>query len=485
MALTKVSYDMIRGAPVNVADFIPQGVTSNYEPYIENALQYCIDNEKDLYIDQIYPITTPILFNRGTVNSSGTPVDTYDYTIMTIFSEGGGFSVSANITGIFYCTFQYSGQPNRPTTQNIRFLNLKFICDDATRSAWVIKGGTSSTSTFLRTTFEHCQFEKIKLVQDIYGSYLQSWYLINCLATAWQGNFMKADRSFDIQIIGGRYEGTPSGNCFYLTNSFGTKIWTQIESVSDKAIIVNASFGVDICCYFEANGRDIDTLTALNPQLVIDLGGTFFTNAINIHGCIFSNSTDVSSPQVTWNANSRGCISQGNVGSTSGTGLIHYIDFVTNNFVTPNIVSINDTALGTAKVSNFDAYSNSGLRKSDTPPTGFNVGASTNSNWFTLSGTSFTYQKAGAFVNIVFKTTLTATTTTTADTLIIENFGYAPTGTAQAFLAGHVLVDSTEYPVITTSAGTIATVSATALPVKTVGQTIVVRGLLSYVTSFV
>ena len=482
MALTKVSYDMIRGAPVNVADFIPAGVTSGYEPYIESALQYCIDNEKDLYIDQIYPITTPILLNRPTVNSSGIPVETYDYTIMTIFSEGGGFSVNTDIAGIFYCTFQYATQLNRPTTQNIRFLNVKFICDNATRNAWVIKGGTQTTPTFLRTTFEHCQFEKIKLVQDTYGSYLQSWYLINCLATAWQGNFMKGDRSFDIQIIGGRYEGTPSGNCFYLTNSYGSKIWTQIESVSGLAIVLNASFGVDISCYFEANGRDVDTLTALNPQLATDLG-TFYTNAINIHGCIFSNSTDVASPRVTWNTNTRGCISEGNVGNTSGTGIIHYIDFVTNNFVTDNVVSINDRSIGTGSVSNFDAYSNSGLRKSETPPTGFNVGA-TNSGWFTLSGTTFTYQKAGAFVNIVFRTTLTATTTTTADTLIIENFGYAPTGTAQAFLAGHVLVDSTEYPVVTTASGQIATLSATALPVKTVGQTIVVRGLLSYATGF-
>lgn len=483
MALTKVTYDMIRGAPVNVADFIPQGVTSGYEPYIENALQYCIDNERDLYIDQIYPITTPILLNRPTVNQSGIPVDTYDFTIMTIFSEGGGFSVNTNIAGIFYCNFSYAGQPYRPTTQNIRFLNVKFICDDPTRNAWVIKGGTSTTSTFLRTTFEHCQFEKIKLVQDTYGSYLQSWYLINCLATLWQGNFMKADRSFDIQIIGGRYEGTPNGNCFYLTNSYGSKIWTQIESVSDRAIILNASYGVDISCYFEANGRDIDTLTALNPALAADLG-TFYTNAINIHGCIFSNSNDVASPRVTWNVNSRGCVSQGNVGNTSGTGIVHYIDFVTNNFVTDNIVSINDRSIGTGKVSNFDAYSNSGLRRSDTAPAGFNVGAASNSGWFTLSGTSFSYQKAGAFVNIVFKTTLTATTTTSADTLIIENFGYAPTGASQGFLAGHVLVDSTEYPVVTAAGGQIGTLSTTALPVKTVGQTVVVKGLLSYITGY-
>jgi len=480
MALTKVTYDMIRGAPVNVADFIPQGVTSNYEPYIETALQYCIDNERDLYIDKIYPITTPILLNRPIVNQSGITVDTFDYTIMTIFSNGGGFSVNTNITGIFYCTFQYAGQPNRPTTENIRFLNIKFICDDATRNAWVIKGGTSTSPTFLRTTFEHCQFEKIKLVNDTYGSYLQSWYLIDCLATLWQGNFMKADRSFDVQIIGGRYEGTVSGNCFYLTNSYGSKIWTQMESISGIGIVANAANGLDISCYFEANGRDVDTLTALNPQLAADLG-TFFTRGINIHGSHFSISTDVSTPTVTWNVNCRGCSSQGNKGYANGTGIVHYLDFNTSNFTEVHTVNINDPFEGTGKISNFDVYASSGLRKSDVAPSGFNVGVS-NSNEFTMGGTSFLYSKAGNMVNMVIKTTLTATTTTTLGGLIIENFGYAPTGTAQEFLAGHVLIDSTEYPVVTTAAGKIITLSNTAVPSKTVGQTIVVRALISYVS---
>jgi hypothetical protein len=482
MALTKVTYDMIRGAPVNVADFIPQGVTSGYEPYIEAALQYCVDNEKDLYIDKIYPITTPMLLSRPIVDPSGQPWDKYSYTIMTIFSNGGGFSVDTNITGIFYCTAQYLGQPNRPTTENIRFLNVKFICDDATRNAWVIKGGTQTTPTFLRTTFEHCQFEKIKLVQDTYGSYLQSWYLINCLATLWQGNFMKADRSFDIQIISGRYEGTVNGNCFYLTNSYASKIWTQMESISGIGIIANAANGLDICCYFEANGRDIDTLTALNPQLAADLG-TFFTSGINVHGCLFSQSLAFGQPSVTWNVNSRACISQGNIGFSNGTGIVHYIDFNIDNFQTGNIVTIDDVHYGTGKLSNFDAYANSGIRGSDVAPTGFNVGVS-NSTQFTMGNTSFGYQKSGKMVNIVIKTTLTATTTTTLGALIIENFGYAPTGTAQEFLAGHVLIDSTEYPLITTASGQIVTLSNTAVPSKTVGQTIVVRALISYITGF-
>jgi hypothetical protein len=479
MALTKVSYDMIRGAPVNVADFIPQGVTSGYEPYIEAALQFCVDNEKDLYIDQIYPITTPILLNRALVNQSGAPIDTYDYTIMTIFSDGGGFSVSTDITGIFFCNFQYSGQPNRPTTQNIRFLNIKFIVDDATRNAFVIKGGTSLTPTFLRTTFEHCQFDKIKLVDDIYGSYLQSWYLINCLATAWVGSFMKSDRSFDIQVIGGRYEGTPNGNCFLLTNTHGSKFWTQIESVSQSAIAINASFGVDISCYFEANGRDVDTINQLNPQLASDLG-TFFTSGVNIHGSKFSGSNNVSNPSVTWNTNCRGCSSIGNVGGVSNNSYLHLIDGT--NFVSGQTLEINDRAEGVGTVSNFDAYENSGLRRSDAAPPGFNVGAISDSGWFTNSNTSFVYSKAGGFVNIVFKTTLTATTTTSANTLIIENFGYAPTGAAQEFLAGHVLVDSTEYPVVTNADGSIRTLDTTALPVKTLGQTILIRGLISYAT---
>jgi len=480
MALTKVSYSMIRGAPVNVADFIPQGVTSGYEPYIEEALQFCVDNEKDLYIDQIYPITTPILLNRPLVNQSGIPVDTYDYTIMTIFSEGGGFSVDTDITGIFFCNFQYSGQLNRPTTQNIRFLNIKFIVDDATRNSFVIKGGTSTTPTFLRTTFEHCQFDKIKLVDDTFSSYLQSWYLINCLATAWIGTFMKSDRSFDIQVISGRYEGTTNGNCFLLTNTYGSKFWTQIESVSQSAIGINAAVGVDISCYFEANGRDVDTINSLNPALESALG-TFYTEGVNIHGSKFTGSNNVNNPCVTWNTNCRGCSSIGNTGAVLNNSYLHLIDGT--NFASGQIVNINDVALGVGTVSSFDAYTNSGIRGTDSAPAGFNVGVS-NSNEFTMSQTSFQYQKSGQLVNIVIKTTLTATTTTTLGALIIENFGYAPTGTAQEFLAGHVLIDSIEYPVITTASANIATLSATAVPSKTIGQTIVVRGLFSYVSGF-
>lgn len=476
MPMTQITYSQIRGAPVNLADFVPPSATSGFEPYINTALQYCVDNERDLFVDRIYPITTPLTLNRPTVNSSGAVVDTYDFTIMTIFSDGGGFSIASDFAGIFQCTFQYSGVPYRPTTENIRFLNVKFIADVATRSTTVIKGGTSTSPTFLRTTFEHCQFEKIKLVDDSYYSYLQSWYLVNCLATAWQGDFMAADRSFDIQVIGGRYEGTTSGNCFRLTNSHGSKFWTQIESVSGTAIGINASVGVDISCYFEANGRDVDTINALDAQLAIDLG-TYYTKGIHIHGTQFSNTASVAAPSVIWNTNCRGCSSVGSTGAVSNNSYTHLLDGT--NFVSEQTVDINDTAEGTGTVSSFDAYANSGLRQSDAAPVGFSVSAISNTDWFTTGSVTFVYSKAGGFVNINFIATITATTTTSANVLIIENFGYEPTEAASGYMVGMVVVDTTEYPLVVASDGSFKTL-VNALPVKTVGQTLTVRAVIGY-----
>lgn len=477
MALTKVSYDMIRGAPVNVADFIPQTVTSNYEPYIQSAIDYCVLNEKDLYIDKIYPITQQLVINRGLVDQAGNPIDTYDYTIMTIFADGGGFSINSDIAGIFKCTFAYVSTPYRPTTQNIRFLNLRFIADLGTRNAWVIQGGTSSTPTFLRTTFEHCQFEKIKLVADTYFSYLQSWYLINCLATAWVGNFMKADRAFDIQVIGGRYEGTVNGNCFILTNIHGSKMWTQIESVSQTAIGTNASYGLDISCYFEANGRDVDTAIPLNPQLAIDLG-TIFNRGIHIHGSLFSSAT-VGFPRVNWNENSRGCSSLGNVATAASNAYIH--SFNGTNFSALQTVEINDVVDGAGTVSSFDAYANSGNRRSTTAPAGFSVSAISNTSFFATSNVTFIYNKSGGFVNMNFIATITATVDTIANILIIENFGYAPFSPANTYLVGTVTVDTTSYPLAVASDGSFRTL-VNALPITLTGASYTVRAFINYPT---
>lgn len=480
MSLTKVSYSMINGAPVNIADFIPAGSITNYDTYIQNAIDYCILNFKDLYVDRIYPLTGQITINRSLVDDSGNPIDTYDYTTMTIFSDcGGGFSVSTATAGMFKCTKTYSGAPYRPTTENIVFSNLTFRVDDASRNAWVIQGGTSSTPTFLRTTFQNCTFEKIKLVNDVYGSYLQSWYLIDCIATLWEGNFVHADRSFDIQIIGGRYEGTVSGNCFYLTNTYGSKIWTQIESVSDTAILLNASYGVDISCYFEANGRDVDTISPINPALAAQLG-TYYTSGINIHGSKFTGSDDTNYPCVTWNTNCRSCVSSGNVGAVLNNSYLHFIDGT--NFTSGQTIEINDYADGTGTVSSFDAYSNSGLRRSDAPPASFSVSAVSNTNWFTNGNTTFVYSKSGAFVNINFITTLTATTNTSDNALIIENFGYAPTGTATGYMVGMVTVGTTAYPLVTASDASIRTL-VNALPATLTGGTLTVRACIAYPSS--
>lgn len=304
-------------AYVSVSDFVPSGTITNYDQYIQAAINYSIANNVDLNVDKVYPITDHIVINRGLVDSSGNPIGTYDLDILTIFSNShGGFSVAADNIGMFRTTLAYANNPERPVTENIRFLNLRFSVDDNNRASYVLKG----TSGFLRTTFEHCSFEKIKLLACEFPSYLQSIYLLNCLATDWKGVFMYSQyRSFDLQIIGGRYEGTTSGDAFILPYLFGSKIWTQIESVSGAAIAIHGAKGVDVSCYFEANGVDITTTNAVHSSVP---SADAMTQGVFVHGSKFSGG---SGPNVIWGADTLACLSMGNMSGNTIGGVMHQV----------------------------------------------------------------------------------------------------------------------------------------------------------------
>lgn len=452
---------------VTVSDFVPAGFAgSNYDAYIQAAVDFAVLNNRDLNVDRVYPITDHIVLNRGAVDGAGLPIATNDYDILTIFSTNhGGFSVAADNIGMFRTTLAYAATPQRPASENIRFLNLRFVADVKTRVAYVIKGYAG----YMRTTFEHCSFEKIKLVTCAYPSYLQSIYLLNCLATDWLGDFMFSEfESFDIQVIGGRYEGTTGGNGFVLPYCFGSKIWTQIESVSGSAIACHGAKGMDISCYFEANGVDINTINAthvsLSPADARTLG-------VFVHGSKMSGGAG---PNVVWGFDSYACVSKGNSsGNTAVTGVMHQID-------STGQVDINDYSTGL--VSNRDAMNHSGNKTSATVGS-FLVDSLSQSGAFTNSANTYRYCKTANKVDIFFKTTLTCAFAgpTTPSYLHMVGLPFNPQDSG--YLGGEIAIDGVATSAIQIRADNSAMSYDAILPAKTLGQTLDIRGHLTYYTA--
>jgi hypothetical protein len=273
---------------------------------IQLAVTYCVANNYDLCNDGISLILGQVNIDRSINN------DAYSFEQFTIRSlNHGGFKSNAITVGMFSTTVVASGGATLPASQNIRFLGLRLISTDKTINNYVLEG----TATFLRFTFEACTFERIRALTIANPSYAQSFSFIDCIATDWLGNFFTADRSYDLQVIGGRYEGTTAGNCWVVPLTIGSKIWTQIESVhGGYAIACHGAKGLDISCYFEDNDGDVYTENATSYPADDD------TYGVNIHGSKMSGGAG---PNVIWGADVKGCTSHGNYSGNTGAGIMH------------------------------------------------------------------------------------------------------------------------------------------------------------------
>jgi hypothetical protein len=305
---------------VSVKDFgaVGDGITDD-SVAIQLAVNYCISFKEpiSLSISGIHNIVTPIKINR--------PVD--GVNSMNIFRIQGvcgnsGFKTSL---GISLFTSNISNI-DEVQTQCISFYNLTFTSENISLPSYVLDG-----SKFIRTTFNCCSYNGIKLLTTT--NYIQSIKLYACDVRGWDvATFMNTTGgAYDIKLdnITAEHGGS---NFLNLTSSDGSKgvagcsvTNTLIEGIAGDAITADNALGLAItACYFEANsGVDIklDTPANLNgpcKNLGVFLAGNYHSQSqankinSNYYSIRYGNSTGATI----------GCFSDGNLDLSIPTSLV-------------------------------------------------------------------------------------------------------------------------------------------------------------------
>jgi hypothetical protein len=246
MSLTKATYSMINGAPVNVLDYgaVGDGV-ANDTAAIQAAIDFAYANNRSLYI----------------------PGGTYNFTNLTISKIG--VVDSAQGLHIFGDTTinSYSGRGT--------ILKCNAVAGDAITVAPRISAGGAAAPCYLlleRLTVENVSCTGDGLVFD------NTWFLKvrDCIFTGFVGNIANTTAAaVALKAVGaGGYSGTAEfSGCVFQTNTYGLKAYAVSGSGQVNAVkIAN--------CYF------FDHTTA-----AIQLGGFTAQNiqcrAFYITGCDF------------------------------------------------------------------------------------------------------------------------------------------------------------------------------------------------------
>jgi|PlaIllAssembly_1097288.scaffolds.fasta_scaffold08465_2 hypothetical protein len=323
---------------VSVKDFgaICDGVTDD-TAFIQTAINYCVSNQKDLFIPGMSLITASLNIDR-LVDSSA--ADNY----FTIFSMSGGGIVVNSAIAMFSTTLVNPSDPNLPVSQMIRFSGLIFESTNSAISAYVL-----DQNKFLRVLFESCNFRKIKCLNAPAGKLTQTITFQNCQARRWSGTFFKSDEAtFDLKVLGGLWEA--GGDGFDIDFPVGTAfIGANIEGMAVFAIKYTGGYALTVQgCYFEENGNNNANGCSIDGSAGTGGAGS---EAVSIIGNYFSGDTDTpSKPQIKWGDDVT-AVSTGNLCSTT----LH--QFGTNSRV--NIVSdYARTAISTNDATSYNGIKN-------------------------------------------------------------------------------------------------------------------------------
>lgn len=239
MSLTKASYSMITGAPVNVMDYGAKcdGVTDDTIA-VQTAMTYCNANSVGLVVPGICLLTSSININRAVDALSS---NTY---LQISSTSGGGFTSNLAIS-LFSTTLA--------SAQAIEFSGITFSAGSSATATYVL-----SANKFIRTKFVDCNFIYIKLLNSS-ASVVQSIYLFNNNVRRFTGTFFTSTgTTADCKFIGNIVE---AGESFANLNfpvgcTFQANL---IEGMSGTALKYGGAQGLSIVGnYFEANGQDID-----------------------------------------------------------------------------------------------------------------------------------------------------------------------------------------------------------------------------------
>jgi hypothetical protein len=262
---------------VSVMDFgaVCNGTTDDTAA-VQTAVNYCIANNKNLIVPGMCLLTSSVNIDRQV---DGAAFDNY---FIISSSSGGGFIVNTAIP-MFSSSIAFT---NSPVTQLTKFENLIFQSTDSSLSAYVLNEGR-----FLRTSFDNCSFDKIKLLSATV-SITQSIYLNNCNIRRFTGNFFYSNvYTYDFKFTNCLVEAG-TGTAIKIKNPIGCAfIGSNIEGMSGTAISYDGAQALDVTgCYFESNGLDIDGTyggASTSNSYGVCLNGNYFSHSNSTYSVVW------------------------------------------------------------------------------------------------------------------------------------------------------------------------------------------------------
>jgi hypothetical protein len=296
MSLTKASYSMITGAPVNVLDFgaVGNGVTDDTAA-VQAAFNYAVANNRNIWFPSLCKVFS-ITINRSLVTTSK----------RLVVSGGGIGGLYKADAGTMFVTDS--------DAELITFDNMYFKTD-AGILAQVING-----ATYRRIVFTNCAFDRIRMFNNS-TLYAQSIYAIGCNAWGWTGYFAAIPVAYDLHFTNNLIEQGDSFLSIYEvaadpainTMTIDGNVIEGLSGVAGPAISLAACYGVTITGnYMEGNaGGDIecDKGTALHKGLTIT-GNGIQQSAASLAASKFA---------IRWGNSASGFVSGGN----AVTGRLH------------------------------------------------------------------------------------------------------------------------------------------------------------------
>jgi hypothetical protein len=273
MSLTKVSYSMITGSPVNAKDFgaVCNGTTDDTVA-IQAAVDYCAANGwPTLVMPGMAYITSSINIDRE--------VDTTTSEFFIVGSgSNGGFYTNQPID-IFSSTYVTT---SNPLSEFVTFQNIRFAANDVSTNAYCLNG-----NKFLRMRFSNCYFYKINCAKT--NNYFQQFYFNNCNIRYTKGWFLEATVGGSFSLAGSVYNLDWTDNIFekgslgVSTTGF-VKAEYQVAGSNFSGGIFEGSYGP---FYESANTSGVaftGVYFEVNSDQEIKLGNC---NSASITGCFF------------------------------------------------------------------------------------------------------------------------------------------------------------------------------------------------------
>lgn len=255
MSLTKVSYSMISGTPVDVRDFgaVCDGTTDDTAA-VQAAIDYCLSFTTPLVnVQSLIPvlaitgmcrITASLKIDRGE-NQTG---------FFRIVGTGvvGGFLTTTNGITIFSTNYVGSNASNpglSVLTNQVSFENITFSSPDSIVSYAI------DLTKYVRTQVFGCFFNNILINPNPGNSYIQSCWIENCFVRGTRGKAINTEDAYDFRVTNCLFEGV-SDICIYAGGKVYAGVFSNNLSQSCGGIFFNCLYALGVECngnYLEAN----------------------------------------------------------------------------------------------------------------------------------------------------------------------------------------------------------------------------------------